>query len=625
MSKELFGMLQRGYFPKELPPAFNTYSFALMSDDLKGHIEAGWGDVIAEPIQCSIPKNELGRRFIQVLHPLPFFFLAKYLTENYATLLRVCSKSTLSCSKPIRSSRLTQRYLIPRSKSVATFKEELLIKSLDKYVELKVDLSNYYPSIYTHIIPWAIVGRNVAKEIWRSEKKKIKPGCSVEEKEAYDMSNQIDILIEHCQEKQTHGIPIGPDTSFLVAETILSSLDEAIRAKVGGICGVRYYDDYYLYFDTTEQAEAVLKIMIDTFKEFGLEVNLSKVEINHLPISVVDRYAVVLSPLEFKSDKKAHMLQVFFELMWSLVRECPGKGQTILKYGLSTLERNLPPLAKSEQSILFILLFKTAVLQPSVTPEILNVVDKIEAVPDPVIMKRMSDAVFRRHISLENHIEILWGLWVCKKYNIDIDDSVIVELLKLNHPLCSLMVLDYMNSIRREKLLTPSIKSEVSRIHSSLSARSLYDQNWILLYEGGRRGWVGEKHLIEEDSFFNYLLDKEVSFYDENNDADYSSASYILKLPFKVPGHIVNEAKREQITLIESIKKRVIEEQSAEMDEWEVFEESDMEEVKQKIEDNNINDRLFEELLHLVFQGDEIDSQRIIEEYVEILRDVKDY
>ncbi len=61
------------------------------------------------------------------------------------------------------------------------------------------------------------------------------------------------------------------------------------------------------------------------------------------------------------------------------------------------------------------------------------------------------------------------------------------------------------------------------------------------------------------------------------------------------------------------------------MDEWEVFEESDMEEVKQKIEDNNIDDMLFEELLHLVFQGDEIDSQRIIEEYVEILRDVKDY
>ena len=73
--------------------------------------------------------------------------------------------------------------------------------------------------------------------------------------------------------------------------------------------------------------------------------------------------------------------------------------------------------------MLFILLFKTAVLQPAVTPEILSVIDKIDGAPDGIILKRMSDAIFRRHICMGNHIEILWGLWVCKKYSIDIGDS----------------------------------------------------------------------------------------------------------------------------------------------------------------------------------------------------------
>ena len=75
MSKELFQILQRGYFPKELPPAFNTYTFALNANDMKGNLQAGWSDIDARPIQCSIPKNGIGRRYVHILHPLPYFFL----------------------------------------------------------------------------------------------------------------------------------------------------------------------------------------------------------------------------------------------------------------------------------------------------------------------------------------------------------------------------------------------------------------------------------------------------------------------------------------------------------------------------------------------------------------------
>lgn len=276
--------------------------------------------------------------------------------------------------------------------------------------------------------------------------------------------------------------------------------------------------------------------------------------------------------------------------------------------------------------MLFILLFKTAVLQPAVTPEILSVVDRIDGAPDREILKRMSDAIFRRHIGMGNHIEILWGLWVCKKYNIEIDESIIIELFKLSHPLCSLMVLDYLNNIRREMLSIPSVKSVISHINATLSASSLYEENWILLYEGAKRGWIGEKRLIEEDSFFKYLLDKDVSFYDEDNRADYSSATYILSLPLKVPKHVVREAEGKRSALMESIKQQFIDEQTLEIDICEDFEDLAIEEeVDQKIEDINISDILFEELLHSVFQGEKIDSGIIVENYVKILREVKDY
>jgi hypothetical protein len=48
---------------------------------------------------------------------------------------------------------------------------------------------------------------------------------------------------------QTHGIPIGPDTSLVVAEILLSSVDQSmLNAHPDLISGFRYVDDYELSF-----------------------------------------------------------------------------------------------------------------------------------------------------------------------------------------------------------------------------------------------------------------------------------------------------------------------------------------------------------------------------------------
>lgn len=528
MSKELFQILQRGYFPKELPPAFNTYTFALNANDLKGNLQAGWSDIDARPILCSIPKNGIGRRFVHVLHPLPFFFLAKYLTENYADVKRVCALSRISYSTPVQTQSIKQRYFVAKSKSVALFQESLQKKSLDKYVELKVDVSNFYPSIYTHIIPWAFVGKDVAQNIWRCRKY----GTPITYAEAtiadYDKGAQIDDLFEKCQEKQTHGIPVGPDTSYLIAEAILSFLDNIILSKCPGVEGCRYYDDYYLYFNTTEEAEKVLKVLIDEFKQMGLEINLEKVEINQLPISIVEKYAVKLSPYDFKSRRTDQMLQIYFEIIWSLVRERPSKVQTIVKYGLTTLGRNLPVLNTKDEKLLYILLFKTAILSPSAIPDILIMVRKVSGSVDLGLVKRMIDAVLRKHIELGHHIELLWALWTCKIYNLDIDASKIVAIFQLKHPLCTLMLLDYLHNVRPALLSDTDVAKEIDNLTKALTPASLYDEWWIVLYEGVVKGWIPLLSIVQGDNFFKYLMSKNVSFYDFDKDADYTNASYII-------------------------------------------------------------------------------------------------
>ena len=624
MSKELFQILQRGYFPKELPPAFNTYTFALNANDLKRNLQAGWSDKDACPIPCSIPKNGIGRRYIHVLHPLPYFFLAKYITENYAIVKKVCAKSAISYSTPVQTRGLKHRYFAAKSKNVASFKEAQQNISLDKYVELKVDISNFYPSIYTHVIPWAFVGKDVAQGIWRGRKFRTPLSYPSSLISDYDIANQIDDLIEKCQEKQTHGIPVGPDVSFIIAEAILSYLDNVILSKCSNVVGCRYYDDYYLYFDNTEEAEKTLKVMIDEFKQMGLEINLSKVEINQLPISVVESFSVKLSPYDFKSKRTDQMLQIYFELIWSLVRGCPSKVQTILKYGLTTLERNLPIMSSKEEKLLNILLFKTALLSPSAIPYILSIAKKENDDLDDRIIKRMTDAVLRKHLQLGHHIELLWALWMCKLYALDIDVNVVLDLFHLKNPLCTLMLLDYLNNDNPALLTNANIAKEIHDLINSLSAASLYDEWWIVLYEGVVKGWLPLISIVQGDDFFNYLLGKKVSFYDVDKNADYSSASYILKKPLAVPDFVTVKTQKETDKLIVDIKKDVVEKKSDDVY-FDLYETDVEEDVDQLIEDTDIKNELYEELLHCIFADEDINEEEVIEKYSTLLLEVKRY
>src|SRR5207248_321442 len=95
-----------------------------------------------------------------------------------------------------------------------------------------------YPSLYTHAIPWALHTKPVAK----ANKGKTD-------------GDKIDKAVRDCSSGQTIGIPIGPDTSFVVAEIVLTAVDAAIRTKLPLFRGFRYLDDYEAAFVSRAEAE----------------------------------------------------------------------------------------------------------------------------------------------------------------------------------------------------------------------------------------------------------------------------------------------------------------------------------------------------------------------------------
>jgi hypothetical protein len=97
------------------------------------------------------------------------------------------------------------------------------------------------------------------------------------------LGNRLDLWLRETQDKQTGGIPIGPDTSFLIGEVVATALDLGLLAEIPSLRGTRYVDDYYLYFSSLSNAESALAALHGIARKFELEINDPKTEIVELP------------------------------------------------------------------------------------------------------------------------------------------------------------------------------------------------------------------------------------------------------------------------------------------------------------------------------------------------------
>lgn len=130
------------------------------------------------------------------------------ITSNWPQLLRHLHKSKLSKSIPV-GVRGPGRAVAPRHTFDSLLELRAEIRSTSHFL-LRADVSNFYDSVYTHTIPWAIHTREWAK----------KPT------NRYDMNalgNILDKRAQRGQSDQTIGIPVGPDSSFVMAEVSIAA------------------------------------------------------------------------------------------------------------------------------------------------------------------------------------------------------------------------------------------------------------------------------------------------------------------------------------------------------------------------------------------------------------------
>lgn len=239
-------------------------------------------------------------RRITLINPLYYVYFCRKITsqENWEKI-----------TEKFREFELNELFLcssIPVSKintsniaaSVMNWWEEFEQKSLSLALEYEfmftTDISNFYPSIYTHSFEWVFISKEEAKK----KENNNNPG------------RLIDTHIQMMMSNQTNGIPLGSTLMDTFAELILGQIDLELRKKtnelnINSYKVVRYRDDYRIFSNSKDELDKISKCLVSVLAAFGLDLNSKKTELHEDIIY----YSLKLAKIDYIKEGKLDSLQ----------------------------------------------------------------------------------------------------------------------------------------------------------------------------------------------------------------------------------------------------------------------------------------------------------------------------
>lgn len=483
-----------GMFSEYIPTCFNSNGLYKKIDKLKTSFDK---EHKSECVELPIYKTSIERRIIKVPNPEQYVYLCERLKNNINDIEKAISHNKSTESNPFRINGDKQFLDIPlycEYKNIKTgfmksVKNRIRLSMGYKY-QLKIDLSKFYDSIYTHIIEWCVVGKPAAKG-------RTKPG---------NWGELLDKAIRASQSAETKGIPTGPFTSRILSEFILSEIDKQLRSE--NLLFLHYVDDYRFYFKTESDAIKSLKKIANIFREYKLEINESKTAIKEYPYEVLSNISQKVYECR-KLNEKESIIYV--------INECNKlylEGEKAsYKYVLKTLNK----INNNElKNWIYLESFFLSVL--TIKPDLARYISKIILKHKNLISESFKDRlidILNTNIEEENECEILWIVWLLIKLDYFIIDCEIVnKLLAINNDFIIIITLYCIEEMNIENDETKRIKNSIEK---RLEILDLDQSNWLLLYESIFNNWFDNEKIkskINDYPFFKALMKNGVNFFD---------------------------------------------------------------------------------------------------------------
>ncbi|SAL22557.1 Reverse transcriptase (RNA-dependent DNA polymerase) [Caballeronia peredens] len=364
---------------------------------------------------------------------------------------------------------------------------------------LQTDVLSFYHSIYTHAVPWAIHGKAESK----ANRNPSDPSM---------YGNRIDFLLRSCQDGQTIGIPVGPDTSRIISELMLCAVEDRLRLtpSARNATGFRYVDDFFLCFDSLSQAESTLAGLREACMYYDLQLNAAKTSTLIATAFNEVTWARNLSGFSISSGKaQRRSLMRFFSEVIALTKTLPDESIASFAVRKSAKIKVL----KENWDIYLSFLLRIGQEHGNCLDSIVKIVCTYVSARYPILdsIHRIIDRLLIEHALYNHHFEVSWLLWLALSLNIRLSQNASNLIFRIENDICAILALHM-----RQRRLAGSSK-EVAAWLGSISSSDLLSNHWLLIYESSLRdSWSipGAKSAVDGDPLFSRMRDKGVSFYE---------------------------------------------------------------------------------------------------------------
>ena len=417
--------MERGLLPENLPSVITSKAlFPHFEEFNASYLVTTKRSGRVSPYNAS--KRGFQRRLFGLPHPIFIHDQAAFLGKHWDEILPGLEAASGSLSRPSfpihgpRSTKITPHSSLPRARLEAL--------SQFKFC-LVTDVSRCFPSIYTHSIPWAVHDKAASKEDTKSNSSTI-------------FGNRLDFAVRQAQDRQTIGIPVGPDTSRVISEIILSAVDREFIRRSGakGVTYRRHVDDYWIGGASVEECERHLQVLREALREYELDINELKTRIVNTSVVFGEAWA--------------------FEVAEELAQAFPSYGQPrgdqvatlgkILERARSTnddgvIRHTIRKLDERHSwntnwKVLEHFLAQCAVQYPHSFDYVARVVAwrlrKALAI-NTTLWAEVTRQVAGHASMLGRDSEVLWSLWLMKELNLKANKAMSTLMMRTNSPIVS--------------------------------------------------------------------------------------------------------------------------------------------------------------------------------------------
>ena len=309
------------------------------------------------------------------------------------------------------------------------------------------------------------------------------------------------------------GLPIGPDTSHVIAEIVGVAIDRELRTALGKWpSGFRYVDDFYLFFNDRVEAERALSTIRKIVGSYELQINAQKTRIVETRELIEESWKYKLKNLTIAAARheQRNDIHKFFETLLTLERQYGD--ESVVKYGLKIASSFI--IKKSNWRVFESYLLHCAFAFPNtlqVVATILATYTKYGYAIDKKAVGRFCNAIVVSCSRSDGHSEIVWALWIMYELGLSLEPASVDAIEEVSSSACLLLAAALLRAQGSYLTLSPS------KLAIYANADALYGDGWLFAYEGGRRLWVGKTTAshIAGDKYFGPIYAAGISFFDD--------------------------------------------------------------------------------------------------------------